>query len=197
MFTLAKEKRFEGMASEYALSIDYGTQNAFAALLWAKEGTVWHVTHEYRYSGRDVGRQKTDEDYVRDMEKFIEVLPEAVVNYGHIFTVIDPSAASFIEAMLRSKRKNGNNTFSVYPADNGVLDGIRDVASCIQRGVIKISEDCKETFKEFEGYAWDTSESEDKPIKINDHMMDALRYFVRTKHLAVPLQTYKSKFGGR
>ncbi|MFR2626610.1 MAG: hypothetical protein ACLS89_03230 [Collinsella sp.] len=40
------------------MSCDYGTQNAFAALLWAFDGKVWHVVDEYRYSGRDTGTRR-------------------------------------------------------------------------------------------------------------------------------------------
>lgn len=39
------------------ISIDYGTQNAFAALLWGKSEGVWHIFREYRYSGRDTRNQ--------------------------------------------------------------------------------------------------------------------------------------------
>ena len=42
---------------------------------------------------------------------------------------------------------------------------------------------CKETFKEFDTYIWDSKASlkgEDVPVKENDHHMDNLRYFVNT-----------------
>ena len=46
------------------------------------------------------------------------------------------------------------------------------------------------TIKEFATYAWDPKASEkglDKPIKENDHCMDAVRYFVYT------ILTHKAK----
>ena len=158
--------------TEYVVSCDYGTQNAFAALLWAKTGNVWHMISEYRYSGRDKGYQKTDEDYVRDMERFVDTVPE---RHRHgLQMIVDPSAASFIAAIRRSKYN-----FRVRKADNDVNDGIRDTAVALQRGMIRVFDTCKETIKEFEGYVWDDKE-EDKPVKVNDHMMDAMRYFVKT-----------------
>ena len=172
MYLDALIKPFDGQYSEYAVSCDYGTQNAFAALLWAKYGKVWHVIAEYRYSGRDAGYQKTDDDYVRDMEQFVEIVPERYRK--GLLTIIDPSAASFIAAIRRSKY-----AFRVRKADNNVADGIRDTAVCMQRGAIRIFDTCTETIKELEGYVWDAKE-EDKPVKVNDHMMDALRYFVKT-----------------
>lgn len=190
MFPLAREEPFLGLADSYGLSIDYGTQNAFAALLWAKEDNVWHVIKEYRYSGRDTGRQKTDADYVSDMEEFVKVLPESAFAMGGIVTIIDPSATSFITAMKRSDTR-----FRIRSADNNVIDGIRNTATCIQNGTIKIANSCDETFKEFEGYVWDDS-IDDHPIKINDHLMDALRYFVKTMRLVKPVEKYNSVFGG-
>lgn len=170
--------------SEYIISCDYGTQNAFAALMWARSGDVWCLMDEYRYSGRDTGVQKTDDDYVRDMERFTDKLPQ---KYRHGVTIIiDPSAASFIAAIRRSKYG-----FRVRKGDNDVLDGIRDTAVCLQRGTIRVFDTCKETIKEFEGYVWDTKE-EDTPVKVDDHMMDALRYFVKTMRLVRPVNNTTS-----
>lgn len=161
--------------SEYALSCDYGTQNAFAVLMWARCGQVWYLIDEYRYSGRDTGYQKTDEDYVRDVERFVQRVPPAQRN--GLPMIIDPSAASFIAAIRRSPLG-----FKVRKADNDVANGIRDTAVCLQRGTVRIFDTCKETISELEGYVWD-EKAEDKPVKVNDHMMDAMRYFVKTMRL--------------
>jgi phage terminase large subunit len=53
----------------------------------------------------------------------------------------------------------------------------------MRKGLIKISKKCRAAKKEMQGYAWDEKAQEDKPLKINDHAMDAMRYFVQTKHL--------------
>lgn len=174
-------------AERYVLSIDYGTQNAFAALLWAKRGMTWYAIKEYYYSGRDEGRMKTDEDYLHDMEAFVEP-----VSHTPILTIVDPSAASFIAALRRSGK------FSVRQADNNVMDGIRDTAVCMKKGKIKISPKLTNWRKEVEGYIWDNDEDEeDRPIKVNDHLMDSMRYFVRTIRLAKKDGgSYKSPFGG-
>lgn len=189
MYQDALIKPFNGGWREFAISCDYGTQNAFAALLWARDGDTWYVVAEYRYSGRDTGYQKTDDDYVRDMEAFAEKhIPEHM--RADVDIIIDPSAASFIAAIKRSRLG-----FKVRKADNSVEDGIRDTAVCLQRGTVRIFEDCTEMIKEFDGYVWD-AKAEDKPVKVNDHLMDAARYFVRTKRLAKPVNKYVSVFGG-
>lgn len=194
MHPTATEKPFvpDGGWRDVAIGIDYGTQNAFAALLFGqdKDGG-WHLFAEYRYSGRDTGYPKTDDDYVRAVEDFVSKNLNPDKRRG-LTVYVDPSAASFIAAILRSAYR-----FRVIKADNDVLDGIRDTAVCFQRGVLRIFDTCRETLKEIEGYVWDSkSEGGDKPIKVDDHMMDAMRYFVRTKQLAKPARTYQSIFGG-
>lgn len=172
-------------ASEYIVSIDYGTMNAFAALLWSKRGDTWYGEREYYYSGRDTGIQKTDNEYAEDLNKWIADIWEDIKahpiytslagrTYHKIKTIIDPSAASFI-ALLKK-----NEWSKVMPADNAVLDGIRETAVALQTGKIKIMRACKNWIKEAGGYVWDADADEDKPVKIADHSMDATRYFVKT-----------------
>lgn len=192
MYTEALEDASPDVFSEYVLSIDYGTQNAFAALLWGKDGGTWHAFREYYYSGRESGRQKTDEDYKKDMVFMVGDLPQWVWRDG-IQTILDPSAASFKAALREVMVDPGisgspyqQRMFRLYDADNSVLDGIRDTARCLQRGVVKInSTTCPRTVKEFGGYIWDNT-GDDRPVKENDHAMDSIRYFVRTKRLVKP-----------
>lgn len=162
--------------SDYCLSIDYGTQNAFACIKWALYGTVWYAIDEYYYSGRDEGMQKTDEEYADDLDKFIEDIPKRRID-----TIIDPSAASFI-AVLRKR-----NRYKVRKADNDVLDGIRESATAMKKGLVKFTSKMVNWKKEVQGYVWDEKVAEkggeDKPVKIADHGQDAVRYFVKTKKL--------------
>lgn len=158
-------------AEQYVLSMDYGTQNAFAALLWEKHKDVWYATREYYYSGRDTGAQKTDAQYKADLDAWIrDVAPGATIR-----TIIDPSAASFIAVLRQSKDR-----YKVQPADNAVLDGIRETATAMQTGLVKFSPKLKHWRMEVEGYTWDETSSEDRPVKVNDHAQDAARYFVKT-----------------
>lgn len=167
----AVEKVPEEEASAYCLSIDYGTMNAFAAILWEKHEKTWYAAKEYYHSGRDTGIQKTDEEYAKDIDAFTGEL-------DRLETIIDPSAASFV-ALLQKRSK-----YRVRHANNAVADGIRETATAMQNGKIKISPSCKNWIKEASGYAWDDKANDDKPVKENDHLMDATRYFVKTKHIA-------------
>lgn len=177
-------------ALTYCVSVDYGTQNAFAALLWVRtEDGVWHAVREFYYSGRREGHQRTDEDYCRDLAALCEGLPRPVE------VIVDPSAASFIAALRRSLNGDGHQLFRVRHAKNDVADGIRDTATCLQTGRVRVSRDLLELAREFAGYVWDDSEEFDRPVKVDDHLMDALRYLVRTKRVYRPQEdTYKSPF---
>lgn len=162
----------EERAEDYALSIDYGTRNAFAALLWEKHDKVWYATREYYYSGRETGINKTDDEYANDLEK---ILPDTG---RKIRTYIDPSAASMITLLQKKGR------YRVIPAVNAVVEGISDTAVCMQRGSIKFSPSLKNWKREVQGYIWDDESIEDRPVKEADHLMDSMRYFVKTKNLA-------------
>lgn len=174
--------------SDYVISIDYGTMNPFAALKWVKgKDGVWHCIEEYYYSGRETNRQKTDADYVLDMIAFTADHGE-----GDIRVIVDPSATSFKTAL----RRNDQRSFKVMDADNDVLAGIQDTATCLQetQSLVKISNKCTRTIGEFGGYVWDEKEDSDRPIKENDHAMDALRYFVKTMRIYRPEKPYQSIF---
>lgn len=167
--------------SDFSMSIDYGTQNAFAAIIWGKSKDTWYAIDEYYYSGRETGTQKADDDYANDLDKFTAWLFEKDENGrylvdGKLETIIDPSAASFV-AMLR---KHGR--YKVRKADNDVLNGIRETATAMNLGLIKISDKMRNWKKEVAGYTWD-EKKEEFPIQHDDHLQDSVRYFCMTKKL--------------
>lgn len=100
------------------ISIDYGTVNPTSFGLWALKDGVWYRAREYYFDSRREGQQKTDAEYVADLKKF--AAGETVEK-----VIVDPSAASFIEAL----RREG---FPVSKADNDVADGIRVTANLLK-----------------------------------------------------------------
>lgn len=197
------DEDFEGQADEYGISLDYGTSNPFAALIWEKRDKIWYAPNELYYSGRDTGIQKTDNEYLEMLEEFIEPIKnylwvetfdpwtkQTVKKFRRIPVVVDPSAASFIALLRQSK------WFTPIDADNDVINGIRRTSSAISNGLIKIHVRCKNWKKEAQSYVWDTDCEEDKPTKENDHLMDSTRYFVNTKRIYKPTNKYTSPLGG-
>ena len=160
--------RLPALTGPQYVSVDYGTQNPTVFLLWQQgEDGRWYCLREYYWSGREQMRQKTDGEYADDLQAWLEgVHPRAVI--------ADPSAASFI-ALLRQRG------YAVQGADNQVLTGIRAVAELLQRDVLRFDTRCTNTRREFLCYVWEEdSGGQDRPVKENDHCMDALRYFVTT-----------------
>ncbi len=157
----------EGDFSDYAISCDYGTVNPASFGLWGNQNGTWYRIDEYYYDSRKVGRQKTDDEHYLALE--------SLAGDRNIFAVtVDPSAASFIELIKR------NGRFNVIPAQNSVINGIRKVSSALKQGQIKICKNCSDSIREFSLYRWSEKNTEDAPIKENDHAMDDIRYFVTT-----------------
>ena len=165
--------------SRYVISMDYGIQNPTAMLLWGFCDGVWYQVDEFYHSGRETNVQKTDQEYYEDLER---LAGERYIDY----LIIDPSATSFI-ALVKQKRR-----FRVKKAVNDVINGIQNTALAIQQGKIKVNDCCKRTINEYGLYSWDQKATEDRPIKDNDHAMDATRYFVNTMKIIKPKSEYKS-----
>ena len=154
----------EGDFEEYRISVDYGTSNPASFGLWARQGGVWYRTAVYYYDSHLHGRQKTDAEYVDDLKALAAGRKIAQV-------VVDPSAASFIQAL----RQEG---FAVKRAQNNVEDGIRVTADLLKRGRIVICSPCRDCLREMQLYCWEQRDGgHDAPRKENDHAMDEMRYF--------------------
>ena len=153
----------EGEFARWRISCDYGTRNPASFGLWGEMDGIWYRTGEFYYDARECGRQKTDGEYVQDVRdlaggRCIETV------------IVDPSAASFIEAL----RREG---WSVRRADNRVLEGIRRTAQALKGGKIVICRGCRAAAREFGLYRWEDG-GEDRVRKEHDHAMDDIRYFV-------------------
>ncbi|MBD5118072.1 MAG: PBSX family phage terminase large subunit [Clostridiales bacterium] len=160
----AMQKAPEGPFTRWRISCDYGTRNPASFGLWGEKDGIWYRVTEYYYDARAEGRQKTDGEYVGDLAR--------LAGGRCIETVIvDPSAASFIEAL----RREG---WTVQKADNRVLEGIRRTAEALRSGRIVICKGCEAAAREFSMYCWEDDGAKDRVRKENDHAMDDIRYFV-------------------
>lgn len=173
---------------DYYVSCDFGMQNPTAFLLWRKEKRKdrWICLREYYYSGKEERKQKTVAQYVADMKKWLGgVKPKQVI--------VDPSATALIAELKQ-------NRFTVLPADNEVGRGISEVSVMLNTDRLLFLSGCKRTIREFGAYVWDAkaaAHGEERPVKTNDHAMDAVRYFVRSKRLVKLVEEYTSPFEAR
>jgi len=175
------------------VAVDYGIQNPCVFLLFNKHGDTYHVLKEYYWNGRETGRQKTDNEYVDDLKKWLAGEPISYI-------IVDPSATSFIVSL----KKAG---FQVKLAKNSVMEGIQFVAKCFTENKLFINEKCENTKRELESYVWDEKASNrgiEQPVKFNDHCVDTVRYGVYTTEKtsdkpkkAMPIMTRLNQNGMR
>ncbi|MCX5607050.1 PBSX family phage terminase large subunit [Streptomyces sp. NBC_00047] len=163
------------------VGVDYGTANPFAALLLGLgDDDRLYVVSEWRHDSRAVHRQMTDAQYsraVRDWLAAMDVHPE--------WTFIDPSAASYSNQLWSDGHPG------VTRAVNDVIDGIRSVSNALDAGLLRIHRSCEGLLGELPAYVWSeeaAARGEDKPVKKDDHSVDALRYVIHsTAHEWRPL----------
>lgn len=183
-----KQKDLPNKFDYYYVTSDYGITNPQVFLLCGinfvdNKPHVW-ILDEYYNKGK-TEKVKTDALFLKDYKKFIKELDIRK-------TIIDPSATSLINLF---KQENIN----VKEADNAVIDGINLVLNWLDEERIHILEDkCPNLLREFASYIWDAKaqeKGEDKPIKVNDHALDALRYLLQTifpiKNRGVYFNNYK------
>lgn len=161
----------------YTLSADYGTGNATSVGLYAhwnrpRLGKLrCQRVRGYYYSGRDTGKQKTDEEYA-------DAVQERFGSFKARHLILDPSAASFKTLM----RRRG---WRVRDGVNDVMDGIRTQARLLKAGEYAIGphESNDQCVRDYSAYLWDPKaqeRGEDKPLKQNDHTKDEERYDLHT-----------------
>lgn len=162
-----------GQAPYYIVGCDYGTTNPTAYTMVGYNPNsypnMW-VEKEYYYDSAKQMRQKTDSEYADDLSKFVEGYPIKTI-------YVDPSAESFKVECRRQSIKN------IQDAKNEVLDGIRFLAGLLTNGTLKVTAQCNNLIKEFQSYSWDPRSKDlgvDKPSKVNDHLLDSLRYALFT-----------------
>lgn len=177
------------------VGVDYGQQNATtyqaAGLNIAKhklEGLA-----EYYYSGRETGAQKSPSDYAGDFVGFLDDLHERYC-CGLFYVYIDPSAKGLMEEIKRAARGT-SYTVLIRDAENEVALGISRVQKLLTFDMLSIDPGQKHAREEFGLYEYDKKSIErglEKPVKLSDHCMDAIRYLVmglwsKLKHF-LPMQ---------
>lgn len=169
-----------------SLGIDYGTTNPFAALILGlghpeQDGARrLYLTHEWRWDSKIRRRSLTDVEYSEKLRGWLGELPHPhapkVKGIWPEWTVVDPSAASFVQQLHRDR-------LTPTLARNEVLDGIRTVSSLLAQDLLRVHESCDGWISEVGGYSWDPDKAEkgeDVPIKAADHSLDGGRYGIHT-----------------
>lgn len=179
---------------QFLLGVDYGTAGTTHAVLlglgaWPGRQPNLYVIAEWVWNAREQQRQLTDAQQAAAITKWLQgghkVPTEKLTGRKSALvvpivphrTAVDPSAMSF-------KLVLGNQGWPqlVVPEGEFVLDGIRATASLLGAGRLLFVEGAAPRLEaELVGYVWDEKEANagrDKPVKENDHGVDALRYAI-------------------
>lgn len=163
-----------------ACGIDYATRAPFAAIVigLGSDKRLYAIA-EWYWDSVLRQRELTDAEYSAKLAEFFAsvqfpgsrlfgITPEVIA--------VDPSALNFIRQLHRDKLR-------VASADNSVMPGIHEVASLLAGGKLLIHKSCVNLIEQLQSYAWDekaAEKGEDKPVKKDDHAVDALRYGILT-----------------
>ena len=99
--------------------------------------------------------------------------------------VIDPSARNIEHISGRDiQREFADHGIYAVLGQNSVTAGINRVKERLENGKLQIMANCKELVDEFRKYRWATpgrseNDPKEKPVKQDDHLLDALRYLVQ------------------
>lgn len=159
----------------YAIGVDYGQMNptVFEAfgVSFSKKKVIG--LQEYYHSGRNTGHQKAPSDYAKDFRGFVDRLYQ---EYGKapVYVYYDPSARGLAEEIKRVCPE-----IQLRKANNDVKLGITRVQKLLNFSALLFCPEQKYLQEEMYLYGYDVdsiAKGDEKPIKENDHCMDAMRY---------------------
>ena len=108
--------------------------------------------------------------------------------------VIDPAARNVMHQTGRSDQMEyTSNGIITILGQNAVTPGINKVKERLQNRKLFVTANCQETISEFRKYRWATAtrtedDAKERPVKRDDHLLDALRYVVMSMPTAPELQ---------
>lgn len=156
IYDVLPDKEFEKLGA-----VDFGYANPAAVLdIRYRDGSFFIENEWYK-------KQRTEAQ-----------IADYVAKCGFEVVFPDPESPSAIEELLQ----RGVNAREVIKGHDSVVSGIQKVRELLLAGKLKVNRRCVNTISEFEMYTYDDEESDrntkEKPIKANDHALDALRYCV-------------------
>jgi phage terminase large subunit-like protein len=119
--------------------------------------------------------------------------------------VIDPAARNKNNQTGRSDQMEfADHGIFTSPGQNAVRPGINRVKERLRASKFRVTADCPETISEFRKYRWaaqrkSEGDAAEKPVKRDDHLLDALRYLVMSRPLqpvaspAVDMRTQRER----
>lgn len=167
LYQALPQKTFQKVAG-----VDFGYRNPAAVL-------------DIRFNGEELWVE--DEWYKTERTDAQIAEYVALQNFQQVFP--DPESPGAIEEL---RRKN-INVREVIKGKDSIQSGIQSVREMLVRGTLHINQRCINLISEFEMYSYD--EDKEKPIKANDHALDALRYVVTSLFPLVEAKRHIERMG--
>lgn len=170
------------------MGVDWGFRNPAAIWVGYLKDKVWYTVDEWKQSGRTT-------------EEIIQVIKNKLKEHGQIFNVYpDPAEPDRIEECKRAG-------VPVYEANKDIVGGVSYIQNLIKQHRFKVCNNCKNTIEELNTYQYveskDGKPDKEKPDKLDDHIMDAMRYAIYSnsgtegvKYVASPIiKPYYNEIG--
>lgn len=152
--TLKTEDRIVG--------VDWGYRNPAAIVVLYLKDREWTIADEWKLSGRTTA-------------EIIQVLKNKMAEHRVTNAYPDPAEPDRLEECRRAG-------ISVMEANKDIQAGVSMLQNLIKEKRLKVCSNCIYTIEEFNTYQYpegvDGKPFKDVPEKLNDHLMDALRYAI-------------------
>ncbi|WP_137288638.1 PBSX family phage terminase large subunit [Natronorubrum halophilum] len=157
---------------ETVYGVDWGFSSHAGIIAIRVHGDRWYVAEERK------SRRMGNDDIAAELESMEE-------DHGSGPVYCDSAEPKSIAELEKAG-------FDARKSDKSVEEGIKTVAA--KRDELRVADVCQETINEFNAYQYKDGSASEKPVKENDHIMDALRYAIFT-HETEPEATIHYKSG--
>lgn len=153
----------------FYLAVDPADSGPTHALLIGRAGGSYWLAAEWYWEGREHG-QISHAEKTEKIRAWLDSLGVDVT-----YAVADSENPAFALDLSRALQRD------VHYPDKDIVSGVTLVRYWLEHGWLRLSDKVPRLLAELQAYQWDdkaAERGEDKPIKINDHAMDAMRYGV-------------------
>lgn len=153
----------------FHVGLDWGVSGVLHALLIRQDNKSYsQVQDEFVYDAKEAGIPRTEDQHLQALSVWIKTRTKTATVW------LDPNTPASFKRLLRDEG------FQVRDANNKLVSGLVRTASMLETAQIEIG-DCPSLIEEINGYLWDDTAEEDKPLSHqSDHGADALRYYAYT-----------------
>ena len=144
------------------MGVDWGFRNPAAIWVGYLKDKIWYVVDEWEYSGKTT-------------EEIIQVIKNKLKEHQIFKVYPDPAEPDRIEECKRAG-------VPTYESNKDITGGVSYIQNLIKQHRLKVCNNCKSFLEEINSYQYcegiDGKPDKEKPDKLNDHLMDAMRYAI-------------------